>query len=214
MTLNAFRRVLWAKQAGRVRRFHCDPCGIEQSVGEHSFGVAMMLELILGDQCSHNLLRAALRHDLGEIFVGDVSATTKWNMELDLDAIEARAQVWMTGTGIALTELEQRALKAADVLDGMLTALDARIRGNMWAQGPYEAWHDYANRTNFFGLTSWARNRFCEVFNDIDNIWNQVCAGESHFLRSFTKNGFWESTEAVVVPGVLEHPGKRVAQKD
>jgi len=80
--------------AGRIKRYHTHPIVGEQTVGDHTYGVVQILRYITQDNCSKNLMIAALDHDVLEFFTGDVPHPAK-NMfpqlKQVLDAIERNA---------------------------------------------------------------------------------------------------------------------------
>lgn len=65
-------------RAGRVKRYHVETIIGEQTVADHSWGVANLLLEIFKDFVSRDLLLAALWHDVPERTTGDTPATAKW----------------------------------------------------------------------------------------------------------------------------------------
>lgn len=163
--MDSFARLFWKRRFGRVRRFHTE--GIAQNVAEHSAGVALILLETVPD-CSANLLRAAIYHDLQEGITGDIPATVKWDASEEfrnhLNGLEQQVRETYRFT-YTLTEIERRQLKAADVLDGMFTCLEERARGNMEADGPFEAWESYV----------YSKEGFFECAPGMAEIWNSIC---------------------------------------
>lgn len=122
---------LW--QTGLTRRWHTVP-GLEQSVGEHSWGVAAII-LQLNPSPSLALIKAALFHDCAEKYTGDVPATTKWlNPDLK-DMLEDIERRWEKELGIitVLDPHEKLWLKAADMLELVLFCEHAEKLGNQYA---------------------------------------------------------------------------------
>jgi hypothetical protein len=110
--------------AGQVVRYHSNPriARLGQSDGEHSWGVAIIIDQLHPDP-SRDLLRAALRHDGGEMYAGDLSQPFKQaNPEFAEQhrKIEAEAA---TAIGLRLPHLtpeEQDWLVLADRLEAVL----------------------------------------------------------------------------------------------
>jgi hypothetical protein len=110
--------------AGQVVRYHSNPriARLGQSDGEHSWGVAIIIDQLHPDP-SRDLLRAALRHDGGEMYAGDLSHPFKQaNPEFAEQhrKIEAEAA---TAIGLRLPNLtpdEQDWLALADRLESIL----------------------------------------------------------------------------------------------
>lgn len=70
-------RLLNTVEAGRVIRYHAAPTVQPQTVGLHSWGVAVLALHITGGSASGGLLRECLMHDSAELFTGDAPFTAK-----------------------------------------------------------------------------------------------------------------------------------------
>lgn len=129
---------------GAVKRFHTVDCIREQTVAEHSFGVAWLVWALTEGRVSAGLIMAALAHDLAEARTGDVPSMTKRyaSIGIQMAALEADAR---SGAGIefALTEEEQRMLDLADNLEGMLYCIRERQLGNRGAELWYPRFLSY-----------------------------------------------------------------------
>lgn len=68
--------------SGKVRRWHTH-ANLNQTVADHSWGVAAILLLIHPDP-SQSLLREAIFHDCGELIIGDIPAPSKLALIADL----------------------------------------------------------------------------------------------------------------------------------
>ena len=105
----------------------------EEHVGQHSFGVAMIL-LILCPGPSAMLLKAALCHDLGELRSGDPSFWAKRNspaLKAATDEIETTVlQVLGLNFEEYLDKEELNWLKAADALHAWLVLYENVVCGN------------------------------------------------------------------------------------
>lgn len=122
------------RDAGAVKRFHTVRTIGNQTVAEHSFNVAMILLKIT--QPSAELLKAALYHDLPEIFTGDIPATTKWrhsSLAHPLSVIEENL-IQENQWGIILTDEEKLLLKYADMLELVLYCAEQMLLGNSHVQ--------------------------------------------------------------------------------
>lgn len=109
---------LWL--CGQTKRYHTVP-GVQHTVAEHSWGVAVIIAK-LHPGPSSALLIAALYHDAAERHTGDAPATVKWEHQDVRDAYNRVERLWEESLGIAvpLTNDEQRWLKAADMLELVL----------------------------------------------------------------------------------------------
>lgn len=119
---------------GNSTRFHTVDVHTRQDIGNHSFGVAWLCELITDGAASKNLVMAALAHDLAEHIVGDIPSPAKraLNIGAMYDTIEG-AHLDEAGIGsysLHLTPEERSILKFADMLEGMTFCVRERKVGN------------------------------------------------------------------------------------
>jgi 5'-deoxynucleotidase YfbR-like HD superfamily hydrolase len=118
-------------EGGLVKRFHTMDTLKENSVAQHSFGVAWLCYLAREGKPSLELIMAALAHDLAEQAVGDIPSPAKRDLHVGsrLEELEARIRD-NNGLPDLLSDEEQRTLKLADCLDGMMFCLHELRRGN------------------------------------------------------------------------------------
>jgi 5'-deoxynucleotidase YfbR-like HD superfamily hydrolase len=124
--------------ASRVKRFHTIPTTRDQSLAEHSYGVAVILLHIYEGNVRPELLKAALYHDLAELETGDIPATTKWRSpelrrQLSLQEAEFDKRYNLTQN---LTAEETRELKFADMMELCQFCIDEINMGNKNAIEP------------------------------------------------------------------------------
>jgi 5'-deoxynucleotidase YfbR-like HD superfamily hydrolase len=105
--------------ASYTKRFHTVREDNEsQRIGEHSFGVALIIVQLHPDP-SVNLIKAALYHDLAEGALGDIPATAKWRFQQYDDAFtQAEHQINAEmGIVVEITHEEKVWLACADMLE-------------------------------------------------------------------------------------------------
>lgn len=104
-------------RAGDVSRYHTIGVNM-QTVGHHSWGVAMLISK-LHPNPSVNLLKAALWHDMAERVTGDLPAPVKWNNPQIAKALEELEAQYMVQNGLTcpLTLEEVQWLKFCDMLE-------------------------------------------------------------------------------------------------
>lgn len=135
---------------GAVRRFHVVPTIKEDSVAQHSFGVAWMCYLLWHEdtegQIPAELLLAALSHDLAEQYTGDVPAPAKRTLGLRSQFRQYEAEI-ENNNGVEffsrLGSEERRVLKIADCMDGAARCAIEVAMGNSWARVPYNRFVAY-----------------------------------------------------------------------
>lgn len=122
--------------AGMIERFHTCRTTRRQTVGEHSWGVAMVLMHICDP--SVNLLKAAMLHDVPELVTGDIPAPAKWACRPLAEALNQFEDDICIGWGIAveLTDDEHNLLKWADMFELCLYAKAEVGMGNKYMTGP------------------------------------------------------------------------------
>ncbi len=121
------------RQGGYVKRFHTVPTIGDQSVGEHSFQLCLILLSLTNGEASANLLKSALYHDLPEVETGDIPATIKWRhptLDYTLKELELKF-ITLYGLSVELTAQEVILLKFADMLELIQYCLDQLAMGNM-----------------------------------------------------------------------------------
>ncbi len=113
-------RIQFAYEGGLTERFHTRPGLRRNTTAQHSHGVAMLCYWLADRKPSANLLMSALTHDTAEQVVGDVPAPTKWALGSEqLDCLEQDA-LNAQGLTFPLSGIEERQLRMADALDGLL----------------------------------------------------------------------------------------------
>jgi 5'-deoxynucleotidase YfbR-like HD superfamily hydrolase len=105
-------------KAGKVTRWHTKGDIPPQSIADHSWGVAMLI-MAYHPRPSIELIQAALVHDLGEIYTGDIpySAKLRWPDFRDLLAKKEKDAMDDLGASVYMTQLlpgEKAWLKWAD----------------------------------------------------------------------------------------------------
>jgi hypothetical protein len=125
-------RIQFVHEGGAVVRFHQHIGHVLDTDARHSHGVAVLCYFLTDGAPSVNLLMAALSHDLAEQVVGDIPYTAKRNisgLKATCDAMEQEV-LSKYGLSFTLTEAEQRTLRLADALDGMLYCCHEAALGN------------------------------------------------------------------------------------
>lgn len=132
--------------AGSVQRYHAAPSVMPQTVGLHSWGVAVLCMFLTDGKPSASLLAAAILHDAGELFTGDIPFTVKKaNAEVKriFDELEDETQTSLLVTNRLppLTEDEKCILKLSDTLDGLAWCRKHEREGPV-----YDRWVGALNR--------------------------------------------------------------------
>src|SRR5579859_585031 len=138
----------------QVRRFHTEPMLQPPCIGQHSGGVARMCLLLTQGKASAALLARALYHDDGEQIMGDMPAPTKLAMDSgareDYEHLEHGVilnNVTFFNSIEEITEEEERILKLADRMQGMLECVLEYNLGNKFMLRPFERLAQYALNT-------------------------------------------------------------------
>ncbi len=136
---NLLERITAIRDAGAVRRFHILRTNAQQTVAEHSYGVAVLV-CELQPTASTNLLRAALFHDTHERATGDMPSTAKWAFPELAKAMHSAESRWNAENGFnyecTLTDEEKEILHYCDYLELLLWSLEQFNMGNTYASGP------------------------------------------------------------------------------
>jgi 5'-deoxynucleotidase YfbR-like HD superfamily hydrolase len=120
------------RSAAMTKRCHTVPTIGHQTVGEHSYHVAMLVIELSDGYPSIELIKAALYHDLAETSTGDIPATTKWRSPLLKQKLEIMEQMFdqRHGLTVELLEYEKVILKVADAMELGFYCVDQLMYGN------------------------------------------------------------------------------------
>lgn len=133
------RRLFKTLDAARVMRWHTQPDGKQQTVGEHTFGVMCILLFVLSqsDLSARDipedlrkvradtvaLLVGALLHDAHEVILGDIPAPVAARLKNEGDFIAVERFARSNVMSVDLTPAEARIVFYADKIEAMLFAL-------------------------------------------------------------------------------------------
>jgi 5'-deoxynucleotidase YfbR-like HD superfamily hydrolase len=137
-------RLYKLREAASVERFHTARTLRRQSVGEHSFNVAMIIQAI-APGVRKNALLGALYHDLPEIATGDIPAPVKWanpTLRAVLGRIENETKKGL-GLEVELSDAEVHILQWADMFELLLWAYEEYNMGNQFALQLIDRARDY-----------------------------------------------------------------------
>ena len=173
-----FNFIVTARRGAQVRRYHTSLTSHDNTVGYHSYGVAVLVDVLCEGKPSLALLRAALYHDTAEQWTGDLPAPVKARKELrnELAIMEdSFANTWGLPLDEDLTPEERTILSWADLLDLMFYCYEERCRGNTslnnifrragkWLEGRV-AHHDRGAE-----VLRWLQNRWDAGINVYDQM--------------------------------------------
>lgn len=153
--------------ASRVRRYHTADVQ-EQSLAQHSWGVAMIVARITPPDNPRLavLLKYALTHDLHEYVSGDSPATAKWK-SVELEAYHRREEEEFNRhhklVDLAdLTGEEAAIVKWADMLELVIWCQKEMVKGNKFANPIYERGRRWLDNQPY--PTPLARELYDEIF--------------------------------------------------
>ena len=139
-------RALDTLAAGHVERCHSVPHHGSYSVAAHSWGVAMILGHVW-PAASESLLRAALAHDVGELWVGDVPSPTIRALGPDfkarLERLESAARDRAGVGNDPLSRDDQARLLFCDRMEFLLWCHRQISMGNSLASAAFETVKGY-----------------------------------------------------------------------
>lgn len=125
------------RDAGGIARFHTEPKIPPQTVGQHSFNMAIMAHLLWPDDWQ--LQHQCLVHDVGEQGPGDIPATAKWRwprLAYQCGLAEREVRDGM-GIGVHLTSIQHAKLKFLDRLELCWYCAELVVQGNRYAREIY-----------------------------------------------------------------------------
>lgn len=126
-----------------TKRFHTVPSIMTETVGHHSTLVAGLLYILWPEK--PHLLIHAIFHDLPEHVTGDVPSPGK-RMFVDRARLKSAEASLMAEAGLSLPALspeDERLLKIADILAGMVTCRQELTMGNRFMAESMENYKSY-----------------------------------------------------------------------
>lgn len=156
-----------------VKRFHTTHRTQEETVGHHSANVASLL-LAIDPDISRACLVAALMHDVPEGYTGDVPAPVKWahpELAAELNAAEMAHTEDVGLPTPHLSPYELRMLKLADMLDLVLSSIEERGRGNLYANELIRNGKKYISEMNLTRETQIVVNK---IIRGVTQQWEQT----------------------------------------
>lgn len=121
--ISEIQRVVNTLESGRVLRYHAAPTVAPQTVGQHAWGVMLLVIYLTNGLASRKLLLAAAIHDAAELITGDVPLTAKRDFpELKecLTKVEEAVHQNLVLKAYDLEPFDAAVLKLADTLEGLL----------------------------------------------------------------------------------------------
>lgn len=158
-------------EGGETERYHTVRTLYKETVGQHSFEVALYCYLMV-EKPSVNLILAALMHDLAEHQTGDApsNAKRKYNLRSQYKAIEAGIMQDI-GLVVPLTEAEERILKVADYIQGMSFCVREMQMGNRKMKVIFDRYSSYFDEYHLDGNAEVLYNEVMASYLDLHEKW-------------------------------------------
>ena len=167
-------QLLFVRDGGHTLRYHTVHRIEHERVGQHSFGVAWLCYLLSPQVVSPVLLMHALGHDVAEWQTGDIPAPTKFALGIK-EAVDTHEAGLMEAMGFRwpdLTTAEERLLKLADAMDGMLSCTRERALGNTLIKTCYVKFAEYAR--NLLDDEAPAEAPEYQLYLAISELWKEA----------------------------------------
>ena len=121
-------------RGGAIKRYHTLEIIGEQSVGAHSWGVALILQY-LDPNVRKACVFKALTHDIAELYTGDIPAPVKWEEPELLQVLKSIEERWEKQLGIdaygkSMSSEEKILFKQADMFELLFFCMRQRRLGN------------------------------------------------------------------------------------
>ncbi len=159
-----------ARAGGNVRRYHTHRVLCEDTVASHSWGVAVILDILFDGGAPAKLLRAALYHDVAEHVYGDIPSPAKRLFNSDELRKCEDSLMKQHGMFTVLNDWERYILKIADLLDGLNFCTEERERGNGTLISVWNTYYEYIKVKLADGLQQFPEHMNSEVFRNIGHI--------------------------------------------
>jgi len=164
-------------QSGLVTRYHAVPSVRPQTVGQHTWGVAILMHYLSDGRATVHMILEALLHDSAEYFTGDVPFTVKRDnpaIKMAFDTLEEihRENDLVPNAGYEGLNHEQALLKLCDTLEGFLWCAQYEARlgpvGPRWEEAYYRCKTKFVDILDTAYPGIWGRAE--EIFRSFQNI--------------------------------------------
>lgn len=149
--------------SGFVRRYHTEQMVKDQNTAAHAWGVASILLHLWPDDCTADMIYAALMHDVPEKTTGDIPATAKWGsteLKNALDRFEDDIFIKMLPQFPILTDRQRLQIKLSDMLELVLYCRYEMSLGNKNAEIIYQRGKKFLVEKNIDLLNEEQRKSF------------------------------------------------------
>lgn len=158
------KRIDFFVSGAETLRYHTVRTIQAETVGHHSHGVAMYA-ILLG--ASNDVVRAALYHDLAEHVLGDIPAPAKRQYGIGAVVNELEGRLLEDHDfGVELDAAGKRALKLADIFQGMTFCIRERELGNRNMGVVFHRYCGYAEQYVLVGTEK-------EIFDTLKGKYNE-----------------------------------------
>lgn len=127
-------------EAGWTARLHAFPTLKDQSTGQHTWGILLLLHEIFPNRTSQSLVKHILYHDVPEYALGDMPRTAK-NFSPDLyslyNCISDEIQVTLMGHEFELTDVEKAIFSYLDAFEFLVFCHREAKMGNTFMGTKY-----------------------------------------------------------------------------
>lgn len=128
-----YEKIIRMREAGGVQRCHTLPHRGEYSVAQHVYGMLILLDGLYPDVPSPNLVKAILRHDMPERWLGDIPGSAKaidGHVKDKFNEVEKQVRIQFDLEMPRITKYEAGWLKALDRIEFWMWCLDEYHMGN------------------------------------------------------------------------------------
>lgn len=137
-------RILYLREAAKVKRYHTVVTNQGQDVGQHSHNMLDLLFILFPMYCSYELIYACHMHDKAERIIGDTPWPAKYPMSRGTLAKNLKVLESVVEVGLdiewesKLTKDEANILKFLDMLECLLWCQDEFATGNNMVTGVWK----------------------------------------------------------------------------
>lgn len=129
-------RAMLMRDAAAVKRYHTQRTIRQQPVGEHSFGMLLLIDQVY-PECRKEVWRAIMHHDLPELMTGDMPGPMKRaSPQLGVLMEELEQDLAPLYQDIDLSTHEVAVIKWCDKVELVLWCLEEAKMGNLYALDP------------------------------------------------------------------------------
>jgi 5'-deoxynucleotidase YfbR-like HD superfamily hydrolase len=164
--MNSNNKLIQRFMSGLVKRYHTQPTIGEQTVAHHSWGVAMLYDMICPNP-TYEGLRECILHDSAELYIGDVPFQTKQAYK-SVDSMYKELEDFVRKEVDIPDDPKDPYVKVCDMLELCMFAYYQMTLGNANYKIVFDRGLDYINKMDVVKENLKTRSMIAQMMEDMN----------------------------------------------